>query len=113
MTEIVDVAALYNRQSELLSQLYVFPHGSDERDVINTEYDAIVERLVEALGEHTHCGKIDPDMFSLFSDSFKDRIGFRPRGMSSYAYVKGWLETDAALPLKVEDDWGDGGDPRI
>jgi hypothetical protein len=97
-TQIVDTAAQYVRMEELLTAMYRKPFGSPERDAIVEEYDAIVELLLATLGENTHCSKIDIEMFSLFSDLYKDRTGVRPRGeLWSYARVKAWLDDDASI----------------
>jgi hypothetical protein len=95
-TVVVDVRAQYSRMDEILSELYKLDVDDAERAKLNEEYDAIVALLVETLGENTHCNKIDFEMWSLFSDLYKDRTGCRPGVNWTYARTKAWLDADAA-----------------
>lgn len=96
MTKIVDVSALYKEQQELITAMYRTPLGTPEREEIVAKLDANVEMLLNVFGENTHCNKIDFEMFGLFSDLYKDRVGFRPRNEGwTYRRVKDWLDTDA------------------
>ena len=94
-TTIVDVAALNARQDEILTELYRIDVDDVERAKLNEEYDAIVALLVETFGVHASCTRIDPELWSLYSDLFKDRNGFRPRGGVTYSAVKAWMDDDA------------------
>lgn len=42
--------------------------------------------------EPIHCCKEDEELFSLFSDTYKDFNGSRPRGFYTKAQVKDWME---------------------
>lgn len=94
-TTIVDVAALNARQDEIITALYSITLSEVERFDLNQEYDGIVALLVETFGVHASCTRIDPELWSLYSDLFKDRNGFRPRGGVTYSAVKAWMDDDA------------------
>lgn len=44
-------------------------------------YEATVAALETLLGVEAHCSQVDMDLWSLYSDMYKDTNGFRPRGM--------------------------------
>lgn len=55
-------------------------------------YDATVRELAELLGAQAHCNAVDCDLWSLFSDAYKDEAGFRPRSHFTRQEVLDWLE---------------------
>lgn len=57
-------------------------------------YEATVKALQDILGEDAHCAQVDSDLWSTYSDIFKDRNGFRPRMHNTVAQVKEWLSLD-------------------
>ncbi len=44
------------------------------------------------VNEFKHCNEVDPELFGIFSDCFKDDNGFRPRFHVTLAEVKEYLE---------------------
>lgn len=42
-------------------------------------YEATVTELAALLGPDAHCNFVDCDLWSMFSDCYKDENGFRPR----------------------------------
>lgn len=43
------------------------------------DYEKTVADLEALLGPDAHCNEVDTDLWSSFSDCFKDEAGFRPR----------------------------------
>lgn len=44
-------------------------------------YEETVAALQALLGAEAHCNLVDCDLWSAFSDFYKDKNGFRPRGI--------------------------------
>lgn len=63
----------------------------------NQEYDELVREAIETLGEDAHCADVDPVLWNEFSDAYKDRRNFRPRGHFSRADIQ------RALPLLYDE----------
>ena len=79
------------KQSEILDKIYKNFDDVPVRDSLNKEYDETVNQLVALLGEDVPCYEVDCDLWSTFSDIWKDRNGTRPYGSYSRQYVKDWL----------------------
>lgn len=62
-----------------LSHKAVYAHP--EYQAKKQAYEASVSRLEDLLGVEAHCSQVDMDLWSLYSDMYKDTHGFRPRGM--------------------------------
>ncbi len=54
-------------------------------------YEATVAELEALLGPNAHCNAVDCDLWSLFSDCYKDDAGFRPRFHQTRAEVQAYL----------------------
>jgi hypothetical protein len=54
-------------------------------------YEETVTKLSALLGPDAHCAQVDNDLFSAFSDLWKDDYGSRPRHHVTVADVKEWL----------------------
>lgn len=63
-------------------------------------YDATVAELEALLGPDAHCNAVDCDLWSLFSDCYKDDAGFRPRFHQTRAQVQAYL----AKPRAPDDE---------
>lgn len=54
-------------------------------------YEATVTALEALLGPDAHCNAVDTDLWSLFSDCYKDDAGFRPRFHQTRTQVQEYL----------------------
>lgn len=72
-------------------------------EVVATQaaYDETVNSLIAMLGENAHCNLVDIELYSLFSDFYKDRNGFRPRHLVTRAECQEFL---ASLRDKPADE---------
>jgi hypothetical protein len=71
----------------------------------NAKYDATVNALREMLGPDAHCAEVDCDLYGTYSDLYKDRCNFRPRGHITYEAVKAYV--DNCKDSDIHDDEGD------
>lgn len=62
------------------------------RWVATKAYQGTVQALLALMGEDAHCCEIDEDLWSLFSDAFKDEVGVRPRFHQTHAEVKRYFQ---------------------
>jgi hypothetical protein len=97
--------ALQLRQMTLLDQLYEALNAADrklspaERQALpavvaaNASYEATVTALVELLGDEAPCHQVDADLWTLFSDVYKDDVGCRPgAGYWTRSRAQDWLD---------------------
>lgn len=76
--------------------------AAKEPEVLQAQaaYDATVAELEALLGPDAHCNAVDCDLWSLFSDCYKDDAGFRPRFHQTRAQVQAYL----AKPRAPDDE---------
>jgi len=100
------VQKLQDEQSAFRSAAYdALSRGDDAaRDEANRMYDATVAALEVLLGAAAHCADVDCDLYGFYSDAYKDRNGFRPRGHVTRSEVKEWMEFHRDLPFDDDDD---------
>lgn len=60
------------------------------------EYEATVTALTQLFGENAPCHQVDEDMWSFFSDVYKDEVGCRPGEGWTRPQVKAWLDQRVA-----------------
>jgi hypothetical protein len=106
MPAMLAVQKLQDEQSAFRSAAYdALSRGDDAaRDEANRMYDATVEALTALLGSDAHCADVDCDLYGFYSDAYKDRNGFRPRGHVTRADVLLWMEVHRNLPFDDDDD---------
>ena len=80
-------------------------YGYDHSEVVNAnaEYDTTVTALRELLGPDAHCGEVDSDLYSAYSDLYKDRYNSRPRGHVTYEDVKAFVDDCKDSDLNHDD----------
>lgn len=64
---------------------------SPEAETARTAYDETVSQLVALLGVEAPCHQVDSELFSEFSDFYKDVVGCRPRFPITRAEVQNWI----------------------
>lgn len=69
---------------------YKHPSFVQKRELL----DANVKALEALLGPDAACSQVDSNLWSLYSDLYKDRMGFRPRGPQTRKEVLDWLDAD-------------------
>lgn len=76
--------------------------AAKEPEVLKAQaaYDATVGELEALLGPDAHCNAVDCDLWSLFSDCYKNDTGFRPRFHQTRAQVQAYL----AKPRAPDDE---------
>lgn len=82
-----EVKHIQERQRALIPLLY------NEATAVEAlhAYDRMVEELEELLGPDAHANQVDPDLFSLFSDLWKDEYGSRPRHHITRIQARRWI----------------------
>jgi hypothetical protein len=87
--------AMYDARNEALAK---FNHNDseaarkDEAYVARkADYESTVVSLEALLGPDAHCNAVDTDLWSLFSDCYKDDVGMRPRFHQTRAQVQAYL----------------------
>jgi len=58
----------------------------------NDAYEATAQALMRLLGEDAHCNFVDRDLWSSFSDCYKERSGFRPRFHQTRQQVQDYFD---------------------
>lgn len=106
MDKSPQVLALQVVQSASRERAYAAMAAGDQLALehANAQYDATVLDLVAELGPDAHCAEVDCDLFGFYSDCYKDRNGFRPRGHVTRKQVQEWMERDSSQPYDDEDD---------
>lgn len=91
--------AMYDAWNDAYAAQSVKDYGAARQDPVYQQaraaYDASVSELTALLGEDAHCNNVDCDLFSLYSDLYKDDAGFRPRHHITRAQVQAWLDRRA------------------
>lgn len=67
-------------------------------------YDATVTNLAALLGADAHCNFVDSELWSFFSDFYKDTNGFRPRYHLNRTEVKAWIERESKYRAENPED---------
>ena len=63
-------------------------HALGNRNGARRDYERTKRwALMQKLGDVLHCNCIDPNLFSMFSDWYKEEHGFRPRG-AEWTYTR-------------------------
>jgi hypothetical protein len=75
----------------LLSSIYRTDDES-QRAALNAEYDRQREFLKELPGPDAHCNEVDPGLFDILSDCWKDDNGCRPRHHVTWQFVTDWFK---------------------
>ena len=89
-------------------QVFQSPEKQDEvLAALNAEYDALAEQLETSIGKGAPCWHTDQALWGEYSDFYKERNGFRPRGYVTRAEVKEWIAT-----MDVYDSATDSYRPR-
>lgn len=90
------------RQRELLTAVYAAynrtrDYDSPEYARANAAYDESVSALVAMLGNDVPCECVDCSLSDMFSDYYKDVVGFRPRNQNySRQQMLDWCERQKA-----------------
>lgn len=58
----------------------------------NDAYEATAQALMRLLGEDAHCNFVDRDLWSSFSDCYKEQSGFRPRFCQTREQVQDYFD---------------------
>jgi hypothetical protein len=75
---------------------------------LNAQYEATVAALREMLGPDAHCGEVDSGLYCLYSDLYKDRCNFRPRGHITYQQVRDYVDSCKDSDIHEDDAmWAD------
>lgn len=64
---------------------------STEAEMARKAYDETVVQLVALLGAEAQCHEVDSELFSEFSDFYKDVVGCRPRFPITRKEVQNWI----------------------
>jgi hypothetical protein len=75
--------------------------STEEQETRRVIYDQVQKELLEMYGENAQANLVDPWMFDIYSDLYKDRYNVRPRG-HTYATMKAFM--DNIPPLEDEED---------
>lgn len=95
------IAAFEARAVEMFNGY--FSKSEDEQNAMTAEYQTVIQpALLAHYGAAELASIVDPWMFDAYTDLYKDRNGFRPRG-HSYAAMKSYMDN---LP-PLEDDCDD------
>lgn len=62
-------------------------------------YDETVRQLDALLGPEAHCNRVDSDLWSTYSDAYKDTYGYRPRFHQTRAQVQCWLKLEDSAEM--------------
>lgn len=93
------IAALEARAAEMFSGYFQKPEA--EQDAMTAEYKNVIQpALLAHYGADALGNVVDPWMAETYSDLYKDRYGFRPRG-HSYAVMKAFMDN---IPPLVDDN---------
>jgi hypothetical protein len=94
-----DIFTIWNRINFLSDAIWHMdePAAIEARE----EYKQYVQKNIQLFSVDAPAGMIDPWMADTYSDLYKDRYGFRPRG-HSYLSMKQWM--DNIPPLYHDDD---------
>lgn len=88
--------AMYDAWNDALKEV-----GHDKRDAAGQNpayiaakkaYDDTVVALQALLGPEAHCNHVDADLWSLYSDCYKDKNNIRPRWHHTRQQVIEWLD---------------------
>lgn len=97
---MTDIAALEARASDMY--IGYFRKSEAEQTAMTEEYKTVIQpALLAHYGADALATLVDPWMAETYSDLYKDRAGFRPRG-HSYATMKSFM--DNIPPLEDEDE---------
>jgi hypothetical protein len=69
-------------------------------------YATLVGIAKSVLGPEAHCNDVDPDLWSAYSDCYKDDAGFRPRGWTTAEEVERYfarLKAAEARPRNCDE----------
>lgn len=72
-----DVQTLQAEQDKALDAYYA-AQGEERKERLK-DYEATVTKLVALLGEDAFCPYVDTELYSSYSDYYKEVLGFRPR----------------------------------
>ena len=93
-----DLEGTKTHQQFLITEIFrVMDTDQKKWKRLNEEYDAIVAKLLEVLGDDAHCCEVDPGLWDTFSDLYKDDVGSRPRGHFTRAQVLDYLTKTGRL----------------
>lgn len=87
--------AMYDAWNDAVARFNYLDYDAAAKDPKHMEakaaYEATVAELETLLGPDAHCNAVDCDLWSLFSDCYKDDAGFRPRFHQTRAQVQAYL----------------------
>ena len=96
------IAALEARAVEMF--VGYFQKSEADQEAMTAEYkDVIQPALLAHYGADACATVVDPWMAETYSDLYKDRYGFRPRG-HSYATMKAFMDNIPPLEDFIEDE---------
>ena len=96
---MTDIAALEARASDMY--IGYFRKSEAEQTAMTEEYKTVIQpALLAHYGADALATQVDPWMAETYSDLYKDRAGFRPRG-HSYATMKSFMDN---IPPLEEDE---------
>ena len=104
---MTDIAALEARAADMYTNY--FRKSEAEQTAMTEEYKTVIQpALLAHYGADALATQVDPWTAEVYSDLYKDRAGFRPRG-HSYATMKSFM--DSIPPL--EEDEPEDRDARL
>jgi hypothetical protein len=97
MTLEARIANAKQRQVDLMSG-DLYRHDLPLRQATaRVAYDQTVSELIMLMGEDTHCNNVDADLWSLFSDLWKDVHGYRPRHFVTRREADEWINANTQI----------------
>jgi len=78
------------RQLRVVSLYYRARPGSERATSLLNEYNRLTLDNLSELGDDAHCAQVDPMLYSLYSDLYRDVTGFRPHGHVTVATAHRW-----------------------
>jgi len=91
MTQSDMVEYMQKLQMDLRTKLYADQSPSSVK-AVKDHYDHTVQELVRLLGNNVPCWEVDCDLWSYFSDYYKDTNGFRPKERLTVEEVQTWIK---------------------
>lgn len=87
----------WNRRTSFYGALNKFEGSSPEVSQARVAYEETVVQLEALLGSGAHCNTVDCDLWSMFSDYYKDVVGCRPHGVPfTRSEVLTWIQRQSS-----------------
>ena len=99
------VERLGKKESELLERYYdcALPGNEGNEEQIRLDLSNSIVELTTMLGRTAMCHEVDFELWSVFSDTFKDRAGGRPQSPWTVSAVTNWLAEEKKMPESNSD----------